>query len=97
MYTGDQEEEERYWSSEDEEEGDEAPGGGSHAHRIYNTKYGSKQLVTMDTILAKNIVSMSGGKGLKDQSFGQLGLKCLDHLSRAGNQVGTGEGGPRPN
>ena len=94
MYTGDQEEEERYWSSEDEEEGDEAPGGGSHAHRIYNTKYGSKQLVPMDTILAKNIVSMSGGKGLRIKALVDSGSSAsIISLELAG----TGEGGPRPN
>ena len=41
----------------------------NQTNRIYNTKYGSKPLVPMNTILAKNIVSMSGGKG--------LGIKAL--------------------
>ena len=67
-------EDQRYCSSDDEEdpevitstqteEGDAAAGRGNHTHRLYNTKYGSKQLVPMDAILAKNIVSMSVGKG----------------------------------
>ena len=63
---GNLDEDERYWISEDEEdaegaasthaeEGNEAPGGGSHTHGIYHTKYGSKQLVPMDTILERTL------------------------------------------
>ena len=77
-------EDQRYCSSHDEEdpeviastqaeEGDAAPGGGNHTHRIYNTKYGSKQLVPMDTILAKNILSMSGGKWVRIKALADSG------------------------
>ena len=53
--------------------GTEVLGGGSRTHRVYNTKYGSKQLIPMDSILAKNIISMSEGKGLRIKALADSG------------------------
>ena len=51
----------------------EAPGDRMQQHRLCNTKYGSKQLVPMTTILAKSIVSMSKGQGVKIQALADSG------------------------
>ena len=57
----------------DKEAEPEAPGLDYLPHRLYNTKYGSKQLVPMDAILAKGIVPMSQGQGLKIKALADSG------------------------
>ena len=48
-------------------------GEGSNTHRVYNSKCGSKQLIPMDAILAKNIVTMSEGKLVRVRALPDLG------------------------
>ena len=70
-----------YWSAEEDDDGEtvtmvdsvEAPGDSRQFHSLCNTKYGSKQLVPMNAILAKNIVSMSKGQGVKIQALADSG------------------------
>ena len=64
----------------DKEDGDvaedadtEIPGVVDHQQRICNTKYGSKQLVHMEAILRKSIVSMSKGQGLRIKALADSG------------------------
>ena len=57
----------------EEEAEPEAPGRDCLPLRLYNTKYGSKQLVPMDAILAKGIVPMSQGQGLKIKALADSG------------------------
>ena len=56
-----------------EEAEPKAPGRDRLPHRLYNTKYGSKQLVPMEAILAKGIVPMSQGKGLRIKALADSG------------------------
>ena len=48
-------------------------GGKEKAHRIYNTEYGSKSLVPMDSFVAKDLFSMSKGEVLKIQALADSG------------------------
>ena len=75
------EDDEIYWSAEEDSEDEtadnddstEASGDSMQRHRLCNTKYGSKQLVPMTAILAKSIVSMSKGQGVKIQALADSG------------------------
>ena len=77
MHPEDLDEDQKYWSSDDEvvakANDAEVPGVDSQLHRICNTKYGSKQLVSMDAILAKSIVAMSKSQGEKIQALADSG------------------------
>ena len=53
--------------------GTKVHGEGSNTHRVYNSKCGSKQLIPMDAILAKNIVTMSEGKLVRVRALPDLG------------------------
>ena len=79
MHPEDLDEDQKYWSSDDE-----VPGVDSQLHRICNTKYRSKQPVPMDAILAKSIVSMSKGQGVKIQALADSGSSaCIISLELA--------------
>ena len=71
----------------------EAPGDRMQQHRLCNTKYGSKQLVPMTTILAKSIVSMSKGQGVKIQALADSGsstsIISLELASKSGRNLAT--------